>query len=44
VFRFFNIQTGCHFFTAGETERAKLINNFPGVWIFEGIAWFAYPP
>ncbi len=44
VFRFLNIQNGCHFFTTSEIERDKLINNFPGIWIFEGIAWFAYPP
>ncbi len=44
VFRFFNVQNGCHFFTASETERNKLLNNFPDIWIPEGIAWYAYPP
>ncbi len=44
VFRFFNSQDGCHFFTTSEAERDKLINNFPDIWIFEGIAWYAYPP
>jgi hypothetical protein len=44
VFRFLNNQTGCHFFTTSEIERDKLIQNFSAVWIFEGIAWFAYPP
>lgn len=44
VFRFVNNQTGCHFFTTSEAERDKLIHNFPGVWIFEGIAWYTYPP
>jgi hypothetical protein len=44
VFRFFNVQNGCHFFTTSAGERDKLINNFPDIWIFEGIAWYAYPP
>ncbi len=44
VFRFLNIQSGCHFFTASESERNKLLNNFPDVWIPEGIAWYAFPP
>ncbi len=44
VFRFLNMNSGCHFFTTSEIERDKLINNFPGVWTFEGIAWYAFPP
>ncbi len=44
VFRFLNAQDGCHFFTASATERDKLINHFPDIWIFEGIAWYAFPP
>jgi len=44
LFRFLNNQTGCHLFTTSEIERDELINNFPDVWIFEGIAWYAYPP
>ncbi len=44
VFRFLNSQTGCHFFTASTSERDKLLTNFPGIWIPEGIAWYAFPP
>ena len=44
VFRFFSPDLDCHFYTTSESERAKLLNNFPGIWIAEGIAWYAYPP
>jgi hypothetical protein len=44
VYRFLNNQSGCHFYTASASERDKLLNNFPDIWIPEGIAWYAYPP
>ncbi|MCL5278763.1 MAG: hypothetical protein M1376_02510 [Planctomycetes bacterium] len=44
AFRFLNNRSGCHFYTTNEAERDKLINHFPDIWIFEGIAWYAYPP
>jgi len=44
VYRFLNNLSGCHFYTTSESERAKLLNSFAGIWIPEGIAWYAYPP
>ncbi|MBM4027883.1 MAG: hypothetical protein FJ280_21150 [Planctomycetes bacterium] len=44
VFRFYSPALNSHFYTAKESERDKLIINFPDIMIFEGIAWYAYPP
>jgi hypothetical protein len=44
MYRLWNRQTGCHRYTFSETERDELINNFPDIWIYEGIAWYTYPP
>jgi hypothetical protein len=44
MYRLWNSQTGCHRYTFSETERDELINNFPDIWIYEEIAWYAYPP
>lgn len=43
VYRFFNRLRTSHFYTASTAERDKLL-NFPGIFDFEGIAWYAYPP
>jgi hypothetical protein len=43
VFRFWSPVLSAHFYTIDEAERDKLINNFPDVWTFEGIAFFAFP-
>ncbi len=42
VYRFWSSKTGKHFFTTRETEKAKLIEQYSNVWIFEGIAYRAY--
>jgi len=42
VYRFWSGSLGCHFYTMSETERDKLINLYPHVWTYEGIAWYAY--
>jgi hypothetical protein len=44
VYRFLNNRNSTHFYTARVSERDKLINNFPGILTFEGVAWYAYPP
>jgi len=42
VYRFWSAQTGKHFFTSRESEKAKLIEQYSHVWVFEGIAYYAY--
>lgn len=44
VYRFWSPILGDHFYTASEDERDLLIDRYPDIWIFEGIAWYAYPP
>lgn len=43
VYRFYNTQTGTHFFTISEAEKDYVIVTYPQ-FTFEGIAWYAYPP
>ena len=44
VYRFWSPKTGAHFYTMTESEKNKLINNYPpSVWTYEDIAWYAYP-
>jgi len=43
VYRFWSGVLGCHFYTASEVERDRLTQQYPHVWTFEGIAWYAYP-
>jgi hypothetical protein len=44
VYRFWSPVTGSHFFTANETEADTLIREHSDVWIFEGVAWYAFRP
>ncbi len=44
VYRFWSDGLGCHFYTISEAEKDKLINDYAGVWTYEGIAWYAYVP
>ena len=44
VFRFWSDSLGCHFYTINAAERDTLIRNYPSVWQYEGIAWYAYLP
>jgi hypothetical protein len=44
VFRFWSPVTSGHFYTISEAERDKLIDEYAGVWLFEGTAFYAYPP
>jgi hypothetical protein len=41
VYRFFSPILGSHFFTADEAEMLFVVNNFPGIWVFEGVAFYA---
>jgi hypothetical protein len=46
VYRFWSDQLGGHFYTISEAEKDKTIAQYPDVWTFEGVAWYAYrePP
>jgi hypothetical protein len=44
VYRFWSSQAGYHFYTVSEAEKDDLLDNHPGTWVFEGIAWYAYQP
>jgi len=44
VYRFWSGDFGYHFYTISEAERDWLIANFPHVWAYEGIAWYAFQP
>ena len=43
VYRFWNRDTGAHFYTANEVERASVVANMPNM-RFEGIAYYMAPP
>jgi hypothetical protein len=42
VHRFWSAQVGGHFYTASEAEKNNLIQQYPDVWTYEGVAWHAY--
>jgi hypothetical protein len=44
VYRFWSNSMKTHFYTISETEKKKLIDLFADVWLYEGIAFYAYPP
>ncbi len=44
VYRFWSDVLGYHFYTITESERDRLIVEYPHVWAYEGIAWYAYAP
>ncbi|MGE5296508.1 MAG: hypothetical protein ACM3VT_16945 [Solirubrobacterales bacterium] len=43
VYRFWSPTLGGHFFTISNDERASLVANWPDVWTYEGVAFYAYP-
>jgi hypothetical protein len=43
VYRFWSDVLGGHFYTISEAERDNLINEYPDVWEYEEIAWYAFP-
>jgi len=43
VYRFWSAVNSVHFYTISESEKAMLIRDWPAVWTFEGIAYYAWP-
>jgi hypothetical protein len=44
VYRFYNTNTGTHYFTIDENEMVTLSTEQSYVYTYEGIAFYAYPP
>ncbi len=44
IYRFYSAKNNAYFYTISETEKASLIRDFPTVWKYEGIVFYAYPP
>jgi predicted outer membrane repeat protein len=44
VYRFWNRTNNTHFYTMSEAEANKLITQYAGVFAYEGVAFYAYPP
>ncbi len=42
VYRFWKPQGDAHFYTITLGEKDKLINDYPHVYTYEGVAWYAY--
>lgn len=42
VYRFCSPATGSHFYTAKESEKNKLLQDYATLWTYEGLAWHAY--
>ncbi len=43
VYRFWSEQWSSHFYTINQEEKALLIQDFADEWLYEGIAYYAYP-
>jgi len=43
VYRFWSNSIAAHFWTIDDVERDFLINNYPDVWTYEGVVFYAYP-
>ncbi|MBN1362295.1 MAG: hypothetical protein JW993_16995 [Sedimentisphaerales bacterium] len=41
VYRFWSASLGSHFYTMDLAERDKVVNEYAGIWSYEGIAWYA---
>jgi predicted outer membrane repeat protein len=44
VFRFWNKTNNTHFFTIRESERDKILRSYSNLYVYEGVAFYAYPP
>lgn len=42
VYRFWSAQLGYHFYTIDESEKNRLITEYPNVWTLERISFYAY--
>ncbi|MDO8848874.1 MAG: multicopper oxidase domain-containing protein [Coriobacteriia bacterium] len=40
VYRFYNVRTGSHFYTASAGERDTVIATWPGIFTYEGVAFY----
>jgi hypothetical protein len=43
VYRFWSLQGQGHFYTIDEGERSALTGKYSAIWVFEGVAFYAYP-
>jgi hypothetical protein len=43
VHRFWSDATSSHFYTISEAEKDFVIETYPDVWTYEGVAFYAYP-
>jgi hypothetical protein len=43
VHRFWSNQSGSHFYTIVEAEKDWVIVNYSDIWVYEGVAFYAYP-
>jgi hypothetical protein len=43
VYRFWSDASNSHFYTANETEKESLLADYPHLWTYEGVAFYAYP-
>lgn len=44
VYRFWSASLNTHFYTINQSEKDLLVRDWPGVWQYEGIVFYAYPP
>ncbi len=44
MYRFWSGVLNAHFYTVSKSERDNLLRNYSGVWMPEGVAWYAFPP
>jgi hypothetical protein len=42
VYRFWCAELDQHFYTADENEKNKLLVNYAGLWVYEGVAWYVF--
>jgi len=43
VYRFFSENLNSHVYTISESEKNKLLNNYPDAWTYQTIAFYVYP-
>ncbi len=43
VYRFWSARSSAHFYTLDEAERAFIVREYPDVWTYEGVAFYAWP-
>jgi hypothetical protein len=44
VYRFWSASLNTHFYTIEQSEKDVLVRDWPSVWQYEGIVFYAYPP